>query len=294
MEERLRKFEHLVDAGNFTKAAALLHVSQPALSAAIVKLERELKAKLLVRGVRPLALTSAGRLAYQAAKDLAVHADNLRLRLAELADQPVTLRIGMIDSVADALFASSNSLSMLDRPKVSVVVNNSRYLVDAVERGKLDIAYIAEQQKKLPTLLEASLVAVEPLVVVVHATLPSVSGNNLPNFISYDQPSNTFRLVQQALREYGLTADVSFYSTSPEVMLRLVMLGKGVAVLPYRMVRPYIQTGELRRLSGVQPWLIKRNIVAVKRRDKVLPTTLSEVTAQTGMVLQGLTADANQ
>src|SRR5688572_29853136 len=112
MEERLRKFAHLVDVGSFTKAAAELHISQPALSTAIAKLERELRAKLLVRGVRPLALTPAGKLAYQTAKDLSVQADNLKLRLAELAHEQVTLKIGMIDSMASTLFATSDGLDM--------------------------------------------------------------------------------------------------------------------------------------------------------------------------------------
>jgi DNA-binding transcriptional LysR family regulator len=291
MEERLRKFAQLTDAGSFTKAAVELHVSQPALSAAIAKLERELKTALFVRGARPLTLTTAGQVAYRAAKDLAVQTDNLKLRLAELAQEPVALRIGMIDSVADALFDTASGLVIFQTGKVSVVVNNSRYLVEAVERGDLDVAFIAERGKTLPALLESKSVGAEPLVVVSRSKKAGRSGNVLPNFISYDQQSHTFRLVQRALGEYGVVPDTLCYSTSPEVMLRLVLLQGGTAVLPYLLVRTYIHDGKLVCLGDAHPWLIRRNIVAIKRRDKALPLPLAKLSVQIGAVLAELMHD---
>lgn len=292
MEDRLKKFAHLVDAGSFTKAATELHISQPALSSSVAKLERELKTTLLVRGVRPLALTPAGRLAYQTAKDLSVQADNLKVRLAELAHQRITINIGMIDSIADALFASPEGLEMLEGAQVSVVVNNSRYLSEAVERGDLDMAFVADQQRRTSALLEVAFVATEPLVVVSHVKRRPASGTLLPDFIAYDQPSNTFRLVNEYLKSQGVQLQPSFYSTSPEVMLRLVLLNKGVAALPYLMVQDHLQAGSLKRLGSKTPWLIPRNIVTLKRRDRQLPLALEHLTHQTTTVLNNLMAQA--
>ncbi len=296
MEDRLKKFAHLVDAGSFTKAARELHISQPALSTAIAKLERELKARLLVRGSRPLALTPAGKLAYQAAKDLVVHADNLRLRLAELANQPVTLRIGMMDSIADTLFSGDASLDLLEGAKVSVVVNNSRVLAEAVERGDLDVAFVAQQiNGKLPSILEAKPVGTEPLVVVCHADRHvDPKATTLPNFIAYDQASNTFQLVQNALKKYGLSAEITIYSTSPEIMLRLVLQNRGIAALPYLMVRNYLQTGRLRRLGEPSPWLIPRNIIAIKRSDRDIARVLAMLGRQIAGTLNQLSIEAQQ
>jgi len=293
MEERLRKFAQLVDAGSFTKAAAELHVSQPALSAAIAKLERELKAAVFVRGARPLALTTAGQIAYRAAKDLAVQTDNLKLQLAELAKEPITLRIGMIDSVADALFETVKGLEIFNGGKVSVTVNNSRYLTEAVERGDLDIAFITERGKGAPATIETKLIGAEPLVVVANASQQQPrSGNVLSDFISYDQASHTFRLVQRALRDYGVVPDVRCYSTSPEVMLRLVLVQSGTAALPYLLVRGYLRDGTLACLGDGQRWLIRRKIVAIKRRDKALPLPLIKLRTQVDAALSLLLHEA--
>ena len=57
MEDRIRKFAHLIDAGSFTKAARDLHISQPALSMAVQKLERELHAPLYIRASQPVTPT---------------------------------------------------------------------------------------------------------------------------------------------------------------------------------------------------------------------------------------------
>lgn len=290
----MRKFAHLVDAGSFTKAASKLHISQPALSAAIAKLERELKAKLLVRGSRPLALTPAGRLAYQSAKGLEVHTENLRQHLAELAGRKLQLRIGMIDSVANALFADGSGLEMLDDAKVSVVVNNSRYLTEAVERGNLDAAFVAAPSKQLPPLLEMSPIATEPLAVVCHASRNASPSAHLPDFMAYDQASNTFRLVQQALKTYGVTPDITFYSTSPEVMLRLVLQNKGIAALPYLMVCDHLQAGTLKRLGTPKPWLIQRYIVALKRRDRDLPQAINQLIGKAATTLGRLLSESQK
>jgi DNA-binding transcriptional LysR family regulator len=294
MEERLKKFAHLVDVGSFTKAASELHLSQPALSMAIAKLERELKAPLFVRGSRPLAPTPAGKLAYQTAKDLSVQADNLRLRLAELAHEQVSLRVGMIDSVADALFADGNGFDMLDGAQVSIVVNNSRYLMDAVERGDLDAAFIVTPSRKSSNLLEVQSVGAEPLAVVCHPSRHATPSAHIPDLISYDQPSNTYRLVQRALASYGVTAQATIFSTSPEVMLRLALQNKGVAALPYLMVREHLQNGQLKRLGTKRSWLIQRQIAATKRRDRELPQAIVQLNNRAANVLHELMAEAGK
>ena len=287
MEERLKKFATLVDAGSFTKAAAVLHVSQPALSAAIAKLERELKTQLLVRGARPVAPTPAGRLAYQAAQGLIMQTANLRLHLAELAKRPLSVRIGMIDGIADTLFAQDTDLTTLDQIKVAVVVNNSRYLTEAVLRGELDFAYVASYPRTAH-VLEAGPVANEPLVVVGGSQYSLPIGKLLPDFISYDQASNTARLVRVALKRYGVRPQVGFYSTSPEVILRLVLQNKGVAALPYLMVRTHLVSGRLKRLGTPDPWLIERPIISIKRRDRDLPLVFTRLTSQVAAILDDL------
>ena len=57
----LAAFVALCQTGSFTRAAQRLHISQPGLSARIVRLERAVGQRLIDRSVRPAAPTRAGR-----------------------------------------------------------------------------------------------------------------------------------------------------------------------------------------------------------------------------------------
>lgn len=292
MEERLRKFAQLVDAGSFTQASKELHISQPALSSAINKLERELSCQLLVRQPRSLKLTKAGKLAYGAGKQLIIQKGNLATKIGELSQEPTPLTIGMIDSVADALFAAENYDHILERQaKTSIVVNDSTYLLDAVKRDKLDIAFIVEQPRPLPSLIEATFVVPEPLVLVCHNAQVSVVQQSLhrgqlPNFISYNQHSTSYQLIDRALQHEGIEASPTFLSTSPAVMLKLVLLQKGPAVLPHIVVKDYLRKGTLSILTNPKPVTIERNIIRITRQEKHMTSEIDHITKHAQVVLQ--------
>ena len=57
----LRLFAAVVDHGGFTKAAAQLGLSQPAISKSLAELERSLHVRLIDRSGRSAQLTHAGR-----------------------------------------------------------------------------------------------------------------------------------------------------------------------------------------------------------------------------------------
>jgi DNA-binding transcriptional LysR family regulator len=298
MEDRLRKFAAVADAGSFTRAAAELRISQPALSTALGKLERELQTKLFVHGVRPLTLTPAGRLAYATAKELAVSAGNLQVRLAALANAGVRLRIGMIDSIASSVFANRTFVDQLgSQVTVSILVDNSRALMAAVERDEVDMAFIAGDHHSSATV-QCRHVASEPLLAVCNsmhgdAYQTAALGGALPRFISYDQRSTTSQLIQEALHRQGIAAQTEVYSTSPEVMIRLVQLEQGVAVLPYTMVAPLVSPGgDIQVVVGVG--IVARTIAVARRRDKQLPASGNRLVRQVRRALDAAMTEAEE
>ncbi|TDD28048.1 LysR family transcriptional regulator [Kribbella turkmenica] len=93
----LRYFVAVAEQASFTKAAEALHLSQPALSQAILRLEHELGTPLLDRGDRGsrrgVALTHAGTVFLPAARE-ALRATEHAVRVAREAVEPVRLRVG--------------------------------------------------------------------------------------------------------------------------------------------------------------------------------------------------------
>lgn len=299
MEDRLQKFAQLVDAGSFTKAAEKLHISQPALSTAIGKLERELHTTLLIRGTRSLKLTPGGKVAYAHAKESAVRIGNLKLSIAATMSARLNVRVGMIDSIADVLLSRETGLTELKRhARVSLIVNNSRYLMNAIARDDIDLAFVVAQPSH-PSSINTNAVGSEPLVLVCHSSLQEVlqkaiERGDLPNFISYNQGSTTFQLIKGVLFKYQIAYQPTLYSTSPEVIRKLVLAGNGAAALPFLMVRDLLLANQLATLKVGPSTIIARPIVAISHRDKLLPNPLVTMSDALQLLLSNLTLEAPQ
>lgn len=276
MDERLYKFSRLVEAGNYTRAARELHISQPALSIAIQKLERELGVELFVRSGRRMELTAAGRAVYQASLEHQDVASSLRETLSRLSRKRPSVTIGMVDSVAGMLCISDAFERLEQQADVTIVVNNSRYLREGVERRKLDIAFTIDDELKHDGLTSEPI-GLERLRLVFHNNIAKTMADSLQkgkidNFISYDKPSTTYRHIQRFFTDNNIEVRARLYSTSPDVMLNLVLQGKGCAVLPERLVRSYLQNEVL--ISLLSP--AARPIAVMKAANKKLPAHLAE------------------
>jgi DNA-binding transcriptional LysR family regulator len=292
MDERLQRFAELVESGSFTAAARELHISQPALTMAINKLERELKAPLLLRGRGGLRLTPAGQLVYAAAVEHRTADENLRAKLTELTGQRPKVAIGMIDSVAAALNASPEALNKLeDRADVSITVNNSRYLRDAVDNREIDLAFVVRGDAS--PHLEAKSVGAEPFVLVCRPDRLEFFQNalktgHLPDFVCYDQNSTTYGHLRRGLGDLGVTIKPALHSTNPDIMLNTVLRGRGIAALPYLLTQDPLESGKLAALKhGRRVLMIDCPLDAVKLRGRLLPAALSDFLSSTEAILRG-------
>jgi DNA-binding transcriptional LysR family regulator len=275
MEDRLVKFARIVEAGSFTKAAAVLHISQPALTTAVKKLERELQAELLIRGGHTLRLTAAGTAAYQTAQLLITETQNLEAAVRQVAGQKIALNLGMIDSLATLLFVHKSYFSELEQgAQVSLVIDNSSRLIELTSHNELDMALVVEPQN-LPASLLAARVAEEPLVLVastVHAAAicAELASGQLRQFMSYNRGSRTYQIIAEHLARHQVTLRPAFYSTSPEIMLQLVLAERSAAVLPYLLIQPYLEQGSVQAIPIDGSPLIRRTIISLRRPGRHL------------------------
>ena len=279
MEDWLQKFIRVVEAGSFTKAAERLHVSQPALTIAVGKLEKHLKTELIVRGVRPLTLTDSGKIVYEAGVAQAHVLDNLQTKLNDFVQARQTVGIGMIDSVASMIATHVGPLDALEKNNdVSITVNNSRLLRQSVLARELDAALTVASPKNgdvahMPMGREALVMVCAPSQA--ESRQNEIDNGYVRQFISYDQQSMTAQLILDDLFVKGIAVNTTFYSTSPDVITRIVMNGRGVAVLPYLTVKNFIENGSLallRKNSAVI--LIYRSVEAIHHPAKQLSASL--------------------
>ncbi len=118
---------------SFTRAAAQLGISQPALSAKITALEERLGVRLLTRTTRSVSTTDAGERFY---RSIAPHFDGIASGLAELGDRrdkPAgALRITSVEHASQALVLPALARLLPDYPDINVELINDYGLTDIV------------------------------------------------------------------------------------------------------------------------------------------------------------------
>jgi DNA-binding transcriptional LysR family regulator len=118
---------------SFTRAAARLGVSQPALSQTIRTLEGRLGVRLLTRTTRSVSTTEAGERLLQT---VGPHFDGIEAGLAalsELRDKPAgSLRITSVEHASQTILAPALAKLLPDYPDISVEIINDYGLSDIV------------------------------------------------------------------------------------------------------------------------------------------------------------------
>src|SRR3546814_6415989 len=84
----LRYFRKIAEHGSITRAAAELHITQPALTRHVAHLEDQLRVKLLMRHGRGVRLTETGRLLTTRARSILADIDILSEELIARQTEP--------------------------------------------------------------------------------------------------------------------------------------------------------------------------------------------------------------
>lgn len=141
---QLHYFLRILELKSFSKAAANLHIAQPALGLQIRKLEDELGVPLLNRHSRGVTPTEAGLILREHAQTVLRQVERAKLALLDFAGPPRgKVAVGVTPTVNMMLAASLVSRCRDEFPKVglSLVEGMSETLMEWVENDRLDMAF---------------------------------------------------------------------------------------------------------------------------------------------------------
>jgi DNA-binding transcriptional LysR family regulator len=164
---QLAYFVAVAEEGQFTRAAARLFVAQPAVSAQVRRLERELGEPLFHREPRAATLTEAGEALLPHARAALAAAERGRDAIASVRGLlRGRLRIAVAYPVDERL---SDTLGDFHRSYPAVEIKlaslNRDRLLEALAAGGIDAGVVGVGREPLPAQVRTRVVAVEPLVV---------------------------------------------------------------------------------------------------------------------------------
>jgi LysR family transcriptional regulator for metE and metH len=264
----LRVVLALASVGTTARAAEVLHLTQPAVSRALLAAEHRLGARLFDRTARGLVPTPAGALLIDGATRLLGELDDLELRVRTPAAIPPRLRLVCECYTAYHWLptALSRLRELLPDLDIALAVEHTRDPIAALAAGKIDIALLTTAAVP-PPIAERALFSDE----VVFAMAASHRLASRKQLTAADLRSATLLTSPVPLDEQRWFMTQVFGRARPklrlerfpltEAIIDVARAGMGVAILSEWIAAPHLGRGDLvaRRLdSGPlhRPWRI--------------------------------------
>jgi DNA-binding transcriptional LysR family regulator len=183
----LRQLEYFVAVAaelNFSRAAQRIHVVQSALSASVGRLEKELGVDLFDRSKRQIALTTAGEVFLDHAREVMLAAHRAESSIAEYRGQLMTtVALGTLMTWGKVNLPAALEEFRQSYPKVTVRLRQnttgSAGHLAAIADGQMDLALVSIPSPRSPLVTVRELTR-EPMVFVCDATHPLARRKRLP------------------------------------------------------------------------------------------------------------------
>lgn len=249
---QLKYFIEIARQLSFTKASAVLHITQPALSRQIQELETTLGVKLFTRSDLGVSLTAAGQLLKERAPTLIEAYRQVSLDVAALADTPAgSLRFGVPPSLCDLVTIPSARAYKDAYPgvRLSIIEASSTELTEHIASGSLDFAIVALSAPTpvfscTPLLREHMyLVSCPRSLTAPDRVDPAFLGPL--SLVASRQPNALRRILDETMLEVGCKPQIVLEANSVRILTKAAAEGLGHCVLPYSAIAEPVSQGYL-------------------------------------------------
>jgi len=281
----LQAFRAVAELRNFRKAAEALHVSQPAFSRRIEKLEEALGVQLLERTTRRVSLTSVGRDFDRKVQQLLDDLDHTLLGIRGVATTRMgEVTIACVPSTVYYFVSQVISRYHEQYPKVRVRIldASANDVLTTVSRSEADFGlnFVGAQEPDIEfkPLMEERFVAAcrrdHPLAKKRRVTWTELAQYD---YISVSKASGNRLLLDQALSASSGRPQAIYETQHVTTMLGLVEAGLGVAAVP-SIAMPGADHPLLVSVPLLDP-VITRKIGLIRRKGRTLSPAAQQLYA---------------
>lgn len=273
--EYLKSFYEVASAKSISKIANSSHISQPALSQQLQRLEDSLGFKLLERSNKGVELTEAGKVVEKYARHLIKAYDNMLEDLGNIRKNNSTIRIDACPIVATYALPCTIYKVKECFPNYSFTLTSD--FSDVVEQNVLnDICQVGFiQGKPCDQTLMHSKVGEDRIVVIASPDLNIGQDVFLADLLKYPlimlvDKFKERRELNACLANSGIKQErcnILFSMESTESVKSAVIKGYGLSFLPYISVKKELYTKQLKEIN-VKDFKLSFDIYIIYKKDK--------------------------
>jgi len=272
----LRAFVAVAEMNSFRAAATALHLSQPAISRRVEKLEAALGIRLFERTTRRIALTAVGRDFSHKARSLLDDLENSLLSMREVAaSQMGEVVIACVPSAAYYFLPKvlAEFHKQYPRIRVRIIDDSANGVLASVTRGEAEfgINITGNQEPDI----DFQRILTESFVVACRRDHPLASRSTVSwaeigqyDYMTVDRSSGNRLLLDLALAHTSLNLAWCYEARHVSTLIGLVEAGLGIAVVP-RLSMPADEHPTLISVSLTDP-AVERMVGLVRRRGREL------------------------
>lgn len=245
---QLRIFLAIAHTGSITKAAELMHLTQPAVSIQLKNLQEQFDVPLTELVGRRVYITEFGRELARSSERIISEVDAVNDRLQALRGQlSGHLRISSVSTGKYVMpYFLTDFLEANKGVKLHLDVTNKSKVVEHLEENSVDFALVSVMPEKLNVeqipLIRNSLYLVgreQPERELLPEEMNELS------MILREQGSGTRYVTEQFMKENNVRLSRRMELTTNEAVKQAVMAGLGFSVMPLIGIGPELRQGRL-------------------------------------------------
>ncbi|MED1567219.1 LysR family transcriptional regulator [Bacillus paramycoides] len=257
--EAVRSFIEVKKTRSLSKASKLLHISQPALSKQIQRLEADLEVTLLKRSAQGVELTKAGELFIKRMSPILEQINEVKTEMKEFQEKR-KISIGILPSLA-AHYISKCKDILGDVYEVEWQIEHTKVLMELFKERKIEAMFIDSVVEGATSIKE---IREEKIVCAVSNDHPYkektvIRMEELQNekLIVYPEICDVRKMIMNMFQGMGAKPIIAVETPYAEPMLAMVGAGLGITLLPEIAVQQAVMQGNVHAIS-VEPSLLRK------------------------------------
>ncbi|MBN1806058.1 MAG: LysR family transcriptional regulator [Sedimentisphaerales bacterium] len=273
----LKVFCDLADLRSFSRTAEKHLLSQSAVSQQLAQLELTHKCQLINRKKRPIELTKAGQLLYEASKDIIDRYEQFQDGLNALQKSSSSrVNVAAIFSIGMHTLPDYVKKFMVSYPDVNVHIEyfSASRIYELVLSGSVDIGLVAVPKKD--KRLEVYDFEDEPLVMVCSPKHPLANEQQIDihrlqfeKFIAFEKGVPTRGWIDGILERYNVAVRPVMEFDNIETVKRAVEINSGISILPQTAILPEIGGGTMKAIPFSNEKFVRTTGI-ILRKGKII------------------------